>query len=676
MKKILSLFFVLVCEVANSQFTPWGLQLIQQPNLVSGQKYLGITNFYAGNGVTFRIRPQGGFFIDSNGGSSTNGCAECLTNGQAGVTLSGTFSGTGTGLTISASQLTSGIIPYLRFGSAVVTNVMATNDLTLSIVDNTLFVPTNFASVFQVANMIKGTNSGTYSFTGNFTGNGTFNAFALSSNFAGDDPAIMTNINGEIYFLNDISDPTDLGNMHAEFVGTFTGNASGVSNAPLWLGIASGGSNGAPIAMNVGLDAFGKVTTNDPSSVTVIVTNGIQIVSTNDTPISSTASNIHFWAGANVSLWATNRNSGNIDIRIDSTGGGSGGGSFMGDYPGTNMPPYSGGSNFYVDFSWPVQTWVATNFILNYSTNGVGSTSTGRISWIYIPKTNISRSIAITGDATNWSTWGVTFPQIIPAGYSATIIAQSFNSGETNIFVSFKLSNTPQWGAVTGFSPMSVPGLVLWLSGNSAYSDVAMTSPCNNGDIVKGWKDLSGSGNSVTNGLVTNIVYSANGGPNSNPVLIFGNGSTASSSLFSRTLVNYAQPNYIFVVETHSANNGYFFAGTNMACFVDSSTLLKLANGGTLTSYGNYGLNAYRIFTEYQDSSPANTFVRTNAVTMSNQAVGNSAIRSFCVGGSLDGTFQLTCRIAEILVYNADVGGANRTNIERYLAAKYSLPGP
>jgi hypothetical protein len=81
-KKIIAALLFLTTFSSFAQWTPWGLGLIQKPNLASAQPYLGITNLYAGTNVTFS-RFNGGFKINATGGGGGSGTVTSVSSGNA-----------------------------------------------------------------------------------------------------------------------------------------------------------------------------------------------------------------------------------------------------------------------------------------------------------------------------------------------------------------------------------------------------------------------------------------------------------------------------------------------------------------------------------------------------------------------------------------------------------------
>ncbi len=744
MKKLIFLIVLIFPVLALSQWTPWGLQLIQKPNLQSGQIYLGIVNFRAGSNVTFTPFGINTFSINATGGSGgggTNVCLACLTNGQSGVTLSGSFSGTlsgtGTGITgLSSNNFGTGkinpnnIFPAISggVGSGTVSNFSAGNISPLfnsSVANPTTFPALTFAQISQAQNLSFASPDGS-------SGNPSFRALTV-----GDIPRLMNQTNLNLW--NDGSSPSFLAIETPTGIGPVIYDNNQITPISSWSGtnfqilgdvISIGGRWRGRLATNNPNDGYFLIATgNDFKWVSNSVstgtglTNALSVFSTNNGVVSSTASNIHFWAGTNVTITATNRDPGNVDITIAGVGGGGtgsgvtnavsnvssnnttvsstatnihfwasqstslsvtnrdsgnvdivygtpSGGSTVGiDYQEQDVTAYANGTNFLIDFSIPSQRWYGTNFALRYSTNWPNN-STSRVVNIFIPPTNFTRRVWVYDAATNWQTAGLNTATLLSANQGAIIRANIFTQGETNVFATVVTGQSVSSGWENFFNPLGIPGLVLWLdAGRGLWQDTAATiAVTNNGNSIRRWDDQSGTGNFITNSGSANT-WVQFGAPNSNPAVSFN----TSPSWYKTSLSNaITQPFSYFVVYARSVTN-------TAQTLIDTKN--SSGNVGTLgiTAAGSYSVGSlaingtltinYQLIDTLENSTSSS--ITTNSVLMTSGNAGVTAPIGFTIGATGVPNVLFTGKIAEILVYNTILTSQNRTDIRNYLTTKY-----
>lgn len=349
------------------------------------------------------------------------------------------------------------------------------------------------------------------------------------------------------------------------------------------------------------------------------------------------------------------------------------------------------GTNTWVDFTRPMQYWPGTGAIaFRFSTNW-GNSSTGRISRMFIPPTNYVRSIYVYDAATNWGTVGFASPMILPGGVAAELDSSAYGAGETNVFSQFIISSKQVFNTEVIFNPAAIPGLIFWVDANQKiYQDTAGTIPVSApGDIVRYWGDISGNGYNTTNPAASDCNWIATATPSGLPAIVWPSAGTAIAGFRSSNTNTYVPPITIFSVykaEPYTSATPYLFGGTNSASAVavgvryggTAGNLLN-ASGTAVPVHGTNGLlAAWTLGTYVYDSTQS--FSRTNGVNgLTGVNVTSPQLRQFIVGNRGDiNNASVTWRgmIAEIIVYNAALSGANITNVERYLAAKYQVTGP
>lgn len=413
-------------------------------------------------------------------------------------------------------------------------------------------------------------------------------------------------------------------------------------------------------------DGDGNVTINIDSGVTSVTNSGGEnsLISSSNPPIIEIKS---ISAGSNVTITDQGTN-----LVISSSGGGGGGSASGIDYQWTNMTPYSSGTNFYIDFSYPYQTWIATNFALRYS-QGWPSGETGRVVNILIPPTNITRRIYVYDEATNWQTAGMNSQYILAANQGAFIRANIFTQGETNVAVTLIASRSVASAPGSFFNPLGIPGCILWLNASSGlYQDVAGTSPVTlDGQSVRRWEDQSGSGNHITN-TSGSLTWMQFGAPNSRPSIRFP--TVANAVSITSNLV--AQPMWVFLVYQRNTTNaaiGLWEAkGGNGSCRVEvtSGGAWNMFQGSSL-AFGT--LLSYQMQLMELKFNNGGSLVKTNAVQAASGNTGSNLVRGFRVGSVLSGTAEFNGNIPEVMVYSADLTSQNISDIELYLNSKYSI---
>lgn len=389
------------------------------------------------------------------------------------------------------------------------------------------------------------------------------------------------------------------------------------------------------------------------------------------------------WSGATVTndwpYWRIAKLSTQLTEVQVAGGGGSGGGAAGIDLSMTNMPPYSEGTNFFIDFSWPAQVWQATNFALRFSTNWA-SGSTGRVANIFLPPTNITRRIYVYDAATNWQTAGLNTSTILAANQGAIIRASAFGQNESNVVVTYIAGRSVSTPGETFFNPLGIPGLTLWLdAGRGLWKDVAGTSPVTaNGDVIQRWDDQSGNGNFVTN-YTSNTTWNEFGGPNVTPSVAFP-GSTIAANLFRSSSSNLlSAPVWIFFTSIRNVTNaavGLFdskrLGSVNGRIRFSTTTGTLQAVSPTILSAGQFLTPNFNLITVKFNG--ATSEIRTNGVVANTGDTGANDMYGFAIGAAGDGTGAgMNGKVVEVMVYTANLTAQNVDDVENYLRDKYSL---
>lgn len=356
--------------------------------------------------------------------------------------------------------------------------------------------------------------------------------------------------------------------------------------------------------------------------------------------------------------------------------GGSGSGI---DISLTSLDPYSQGTNFLIDMSLPAQAINATGTIaFNYSTNW-GLTSTSRVVNIYIPATNYARKVLWLAQSTNWNIDRLIYT--VPFAHGARIQCQSFAYGETNMAVSCFLDSLAQTNIIASFDPTSVSGLKLWVrAGKEMYQNYDLTVPVQNGSEIRSWRDLSGTGNTLTNnvsGAMNSYFYNANSAPFNIPSFYAASGLAAGQNkLTSATFAALTQPNWVFIVYYSTRGGDPAFdgavSGSRTACFPSfTGSTLQLFAGTSLTTTSptqpQWMLFSFK-------ANGASSIIRTNGQQAVTGNAGAQSITAMCVGTDQAGAaITKPYYMSEELIYNANLSNGDRDNIEEYLRAIYAL---
>lgn len=242
------------------------------------------------------------------------------------------------------------------------------------------------------------------------------------------------------------------------------------------------------------------------------------------------------------------------------------------------------------------------------------------------------------------------------------------------------------WAGGPGFSPANISGLTFWLKADSlALGD---------GAAVTSWSDSGPNGLTVSQGTGSKQpAYRLTGAPNNRPAVQFDGGDVLSrASVVGSSLISSNQC-HVFIVQKQDGSHAN---NIPLCWFVSSTNLFEMLAtfGNTIFfDFGNRTAGQGRIsvaqpggwddtwrlvqgIREAPDSGTARirdqgSELTNGAVTQTNSTAGSGTLRVGADETESSSTFS--GYIAEILIYNVALSAANRTLIEAYLNARYSL---
>ncbi len=234
-----------------------------------------------------------------------------------------------------------------------------------------------------------------------------------------------------------------------------------------------------------------------------------------------------------------------------------------------------------------------------------------------------------------------------------------------------------------GDPPITAPvrdGLVLELDANRGVTA--------SGDTVTAWNDQSGSGNDLTGAGDPQLAVDALNGNNVIQFDTSGDKLTRTLDALSNLPTGDSERS-VFMVTKYNENGfggfGYGKTSNNNAfglnvdaegelmiqgwSSADMLTTVQGTNEGWLTQAAIVSANpsgaAAEVVTHYKDGTEIDSQERNF----------NTILQTLVVGSNLKGTNSLDMEIAEILVYDKALSGAERQQTETYLQQKYGLSG-
>jgi hypothetical protein len=251
-------------------------------------------------------------------------------------------------------------------------------------------------------------------------------------------------------------------------------------------------------------------------------------------------------------------------------------------------------------------------------------------------------------------------------------------------------------GGAGAFSPLSLPGLVLWLDASSASSlfttAAGSTASVSDGDPVGRWEDLSGGGRNVTQGTASRrptLKLAVRGGRN---VVRFDGVDDVLASSAAALLSNVSAFTVIAVLNLTGAalGDGQRFFGHNSPVENDLSfkfspdvvgqvgkPSLRFASNAT-AAYGPASLSGGsggHVLSAVYASGDQRLFdngVEGTADTASISGFSSSAT-GFGVGAMANATSPFPGDVCELAVYSSALSDADRQAFESYANAKWSL---
>lgn len=224
-------------------------------------------------------------------------------------------------------------------------------------------------------------------------------------------------------------------------------------------------------------------------------------------------------------------------------------------------------------------------------------------------------------------------------------------------------------GGAAAFSPTSIAGLKLWL-------DASQIVGLNDGDAVATWSDLSGNALGVTQSIASRRPTYQTNEINSLPAVQFdGSDDFLANLVGTLTEKNGCTILAVFKANVANANNCLITKGPNDVAFLQwPTTGLGLAKSGVawMVNEGTIGSSAWQIASATYDGSTAKVFranIELNSAAYSSALLADNT--GFVMG--LDGASYFSGYLAELIVYNREVTGGERTQLQAYAAAKYGL---
>lgn len=234
----------------------------------------------------------------------------------------------------------------------------------------------------------------------------------------------------------------------------------------------------------------------------------------------------------------------------------------------------------------------------------------------------------------------------------------------------YQLTPPPTGGGGGGFTPSSITGLIAWFAADGSVYNIG-TTQATDGQTVTTWVAGSPLTNNATATGTSKPIFKT-GIINGKPVIRFDGSDdffTISSALSGSAMT-------VIAVVTNSASNAMLcgdpISGHNFQW--------RLTYGGanTVSMYGGSS--------EFQSSTLGVALTSFSVLTFSFGATGQIWQNGLSYGsGPVGGTswfesigksgvgVNLSGDLAEIVVYNSQLGATDRQSVENYLKAKYAL---
>lgn len=215
--------------------------------------------------------------------------------------------------------------------------------------------------------------------------------------------------------------------------------------------------------------------------------------------------------------------------------------------------------------------------------------------------------------------------------------------------------------------PLQVAGLIGWYD-----ADDLSTITKDGSDFVSQWDDKSGEGNHVTQATGTDQPLWVDGAHNSRDTIRF-DGTNDWLNVDPFTSGAATQPVSIFIVCTMPSGGSdqvVIDGDTARIIFGRTGTIYRVFAGTELTgTTTTTALRQYRVL-----ANGASSDLRRNESSILSGAAGASSLNGITFGANFVGGEAANCDISEVLVYDANVTGADLALIEQYLQDRWGQP--
>lgn len=223
------------------------------------------------------------------------------------------------------------------------------------------------------------------------------------------------------------------------------------------------------------------------------------------------------------------------------------------------------------------------------------------------------------------------------------------------------------------FSPLSIPGLLLWLKADGVlWQDSARTTPATlDGDPVGGMDDASGNGRHVTQATSTKRPTLRLAVQNGRPVARFDG---VDDNLRAAFTLNQPHTRFAVLLNRSSqvGNNLLLDGATNDSAyfyFTAANTATIYAGAGVSAAAAGTGWNVWR---GTFDGAASKVSVNAGAVTTGNAGAANAGGVSLAARGN-GIQFFCDCDVAEVLEYDSALSGADAAKVFAYLNGRWAI---
>lgn len=234
----------------------------------------------------------------------------------------------------------------------------------------------------------------------------------------------------------------------------------------------------------------------------------------------------------------------------------------------------------------------------------------------------------------------------------------------------------PKGGNV--FSPASIATLGAWWDASvigTLFQDTGLATPVTtNGNPIGGWRDISGSGKTLTQGTAAaQPTYSTGSAPSGLPTASFDGGDVMTSAG-----IGAAQPYTIFHVGKMTTDQTYYYDGalTNRCACGNSlggTSKLDLFAGSVVGGPATGADSTFHLYAATFNN--ASSALRLDRAAYSSGTAGTQSLADgFTLGNRYTLAFNLIGNIAEVIIYTSALSAANIVLVENYLKAKWGTP--